>query len=151
MKLSINEYNTQFDIIQKDMIQHTFEQVLRKQIDSKVTDVKVQGFITKEPVPFKDRLKYELKPFNIGQKWGDLFDCAWFYLTGSIEDYDSSKRYQLKLDLSGEAAVFDDEGTPIKGFTNGSSAFDFNPGYPGKLYFDINPYVDKAGSFKFWV
>lgn len=151
MKLNTNEFNTQFDSIQKNMIRHTYEHILENKIDTKIIDVKVEGFVTKEPVLFKDRYNFKLKPFNIGQKWGDLFECAWFYLTGKIKEFDTNKRYQLKLDLSGEAAVFDDEGTPIKGFTNGSSAFDFNLGYPGKLYFDINPYVHKDGSFKFWV
>ena len=106
MKLNTNEFNTQFDSIQKNMIRHTYEHILENKIDTKIIDVKVEGFVTKEPVLFKDRYNFKLKPFNIGQKWGDLFECAWFYLTGKIKEFDTDKRYQLKLDLSGEAAVF---------------------------------------------
>lgn len=151
MELKTNEFNTQFDSIQKNFIKHTYEKVLLDRIDTKVTDVEIEGFVTKEPVAFHEVINYDRKKYNIGDKWGDLFDCGWFLISGKINNFDPNLNYELKLDLSGEAAVFNEEGTPIKGFTNGSSAFDFNLGYPGKLYFDILPYIHKDGSFQLWV
>src|SRR5690554_4526401 len=126
MELKSNEFNTGYDSIQKNFIKHTHENILNNRIDELITKTKIYGFVTKEPILFEDRLNYELKEYQIGEKWGNLFECAWFKITGKITDFDPNINYELKLDLSGEAAIFDELGTPYKGFTNGSSAFDFN-------------------------
>lgn len=151
MNILSNEFNTQYDSIQKNFIKHTYESILEKRIDTLITKTKIEGFVTAEPVPFTEVQKYTLKEYKIGEKWGDLFDCGWFKITGQIPNFNKDLNYEFKLDLSGEALIVDKEGSPIKGFTNGSSAFDFNLGYPGKLYFDCNPLINDDGSFAFWV
>ncbi len=66
---------------------HTLREVERRLRDamySPVGELTVEAWVTQEPVPFEERQSgkhLELKP---GDKWGGLFDCAWFRFTGAV-------------------------------------------------------------------
>ncbi|UCE06228.1 MAG: alpha-mannosidase [bacterium] len=106
-----------------------------------IADLEITAWRTKEPVPFLRRKSGEKLTLKIGDKWGDLFDCAWFYFTGEISKKAAGKRVVLIIDLSGEALVVDPDGNPLQCLTTGSSAFDIRLGRPGKT---IVPFVEKA-------
>lgn len=151
MVINNNDFDTTYENYLLSTINDAFENNINKNIDTKVADLNIFGYITNEPVKFADRLNGEYKKFKIGETWGSLFQCAWFKLEGKIDNYNHNLDYYLKLDLAGEALLFDKNGKPVKGFTNGSSAFDRNLGEPGKIYYKINDFINKDGSVKLWV
>jgi alpha-mannosidase len=80
---------------------------------------------SEDPVYFDDRLKIEAKPITEGEGWGKTWDSAWFHLKGSVPQGWNGKKVVASLNFGGEACLFDSEGTPIVGLTNGST-FDVN-------------------------
>ncbi len=104
-------------------------------------DLTVAAWVTPEPVAYADResgRKLELTP---GDKWGDLFDCAWFHFTGSVPAEAQGKPVVLLIDVNGEMLVVDGQGNPRQGLTNVSSGYDWNLGAPGKR---VVPLVESA-------
>ena len=73
-----------------------------------------------EPVPFSERMNLEYRDIAKGEAWGHDFDCAWFHITGRIPAEWAGSCVALHLDLNGESCVFDNDGTPVYGMTNGS-------------------------------
>jgi alpha-mannosidase len=144
MEFNLNYKLNQINEI-KDMIYHT----LSSRIDRVIYQPKIAGAHTKEPVSFHERLNLNFREYKIGESWGDLFDCAWFNIYGKVNP--KCKEVHLRLDLSGEACLFDSEGTPLKGFTNGSSVFDRQHGEPGKNYYMIDDLINDKGEFSLWI
>lgn len=81
--------------------------------------------LSKEPIPFIDRLDGKYSEIHKGEKWGETWDSGWFHITGKIPHDWSERKTALHLDFNGEALIFDSEGTPVYGLTNGS-VFDSN-------------------------
>jgi len=97
-----------------------------------VGSLNITAWHTKEPVPFTKRQsgrKMTLKP---GDKWGDLFDCAWFHFTGRVPKEAAGKKVVLLIDVNGEMCVVDEKGVPVRGLTSAGSSFDPSLGGPGK-------------------
>lgn len=143
-----------FDLIYKNMKINEIKRaknILETKVFTKVADVSLRYAKTKEPVPFneKDSLKYQC--ITIGESWGSLFDCAWFHVEGRIDPKLLSKDLFLRFDISGEALLFNDNGIPFKGFTNGSSVFDRQHGEPGKTTYKINDFIDESGYFSLFL
>ncbi len=124
---------------------------LYKQIDTLVTPLSIKGAKTKEPMPFDQREKGEFVQYNIGDSWGELFDCAWFNLQAKIPKEYMEKALYLKLDFNCELCLFNEEGLPVKGFTNKSSQFDFKLGRPTKRYFQVNDFILSDGTVNLWI
>ncbi len=143
------EFNLDYEKGLIDQLVHMKENIIKPKIDIHAASLSMEGFITDEPVLFKDIQKYALKPFKKGDTWGRLFLCGWFHLKGQIKK--TKEPVYLKLDLSGEACLFDSTGTPIKGFTNGSSTFDKTHGEPGKTIYQINHLIGEDGQVDLWV
>jgi len=143
------EFKLDSCVIHKNEIKDMIDHVLKEKSYQFVSNVNIEGAVTKEPVAFKDKDTLTYKAYQRHESWGDLFDCAWFKLTGKIENHRNRKLY-IKLDISGEALLFTKEGNPLKGFTNGSSVFDRNYGEPGKLYYLIDALIEEDGSFELW-
>ena len=105
---------------------------IEKAVYQPISQLKITAYWSKEPIPFQKRTsgkKISLKP---GQKWGELFDCAWFNFTGVVPKSAKGKKVVLLLDVNGEMCIFDKSGNPIRGLTNVSSTYDFTLGMPGK-------------------
>lgn len=124
----------------------------KRLIDTPLLNLTIEGAVTKEPVTFEDKDRLDYKSFRVGDSWGDLFDCAWFKITGKVS-LDGDEPVYLKLDLNGEALLYDRKGKAVKGFTNGSSVFGFmgNLGSPVKRYYQIDEFIDKEGNIELWL
>ncbi len=92
---------------------------------------------TREPVPYSERATAATtRPIQEGEHWGGAWECGWFHITGQVPP-EWRGRVALHFNFGGEACVFDADGCPAYGLTNGS-VFDhaFNK--------DIFPFLDNA-------
>jgi alpha-mannosidase len=58
----------------------------------------IHAWCTHEPTPFAERQPGEERSFAVGDKWGDLFDCAWFHFTGVVPPQAAGQKVVLLLD-----------------------------------------------------
>ena len=120
-------------------------------IDTPIAMLSIRGWKSKEPISFEKRKEGDFREYKIGDCWGELFDCAWFQLLGRVPIEMLKKPLFLKLDFNCELCLFDDNGLPIKGFTNKSSGFDKSLGSPTKRYFILNDYISTNGEINLWI
>ncbi len=128
----------------KDFQTDQLDETLRTLYDSIYQPIKkleVIAWLSKEPLSFADRHKGEKKVLKSGERWGELFDCAWFHVTGQVPKAAAGHKVVLLLDVNGELCVFNDKGTPVRGLTTANSFFDFRLGRPGKRVF---PFAKRA-------
>lgn len=86
---------------------------------------------------FEEKLSGKEIKIDIGDSWGELWDCAWFNFKGVVPKVAAGKKIVLLIDISGELCLFDEKGCPIQGLTNVSSEFDLTLGKPGKRVVDF--------------
>ncbi|MFZ6030958.1 MAG: alpha-mannosidase [Chloroflexota bacterium] len=115
----------------KQQLEHTLA-TLDENIYTVVAQLDIQGWTSREPIPFILRADGVAKTFKVGDKWGDLFDCAWFRFTGRVPLAARGKATVALLDVNGEMCVFSPDGVPQLGLTNVSSSYDSRLGTPGK-------------------
>ncbi len=101
----------------------------------------VMAYKTREPVPYAERESGTPLALSPGQKWGELFDCAWFHFTGKVPQQAAGQQVVLLIDVNGEACVYDAAGVPLQGLTNVNSEFDMSLGKPGK---QVVPFLTSA-------
>lgn len=123
--------------------------IAKHEMYTKIATLDVMYGSSKEPVPFIDRLSLDYKPLKVGQSWGSLFTCAWMNVKGKVDEANIENAI-LALDINGEALLYDKDGNPVKGFTNGSSVFDRALGEPGKQYHPISSLINKDGTIDLW-
>ena len=87
--------------------------------------------VTREPVPYGKHTALKYKPIEKGEKWGDLWDCGWFKIKGEVPAKWKGGYVALNLDFTGEALIYDKEGCPLVGLTNGSA---FEHGYSKDMF-----------------
>ncbi len=104
-----------------------------------VADMQLEIFTSKEPLPFERRRDGAYRQVGPGDKWGDLFDCAWFHCTAKIPSSSIGQKLVYILDINGEGLLYDDAGCPVRGITNVNSGFDRAMGNPGKR---VVPFAD---------
>ncbi len=73
-----------------------------------------------EPVTWNKRLDLEYKDISEGQRWGGAWDSAWFRLEAEVPSGWAGKQVVAQLDFNGEGLLFDEDGQPVQGVTNGS-------------------------------
>ncbi len=112
-------------------------------------DFDVCAYITKEPLFYKNRTEGTKKALNIGERWGDLWDCAWMNFKAPLPD--DTEDLTFLLDVGGEGCVFDADGTPYRGITNKDSFYSFELGLPGKVTVPFWDGAVKSGMLDFWV
>jgi alpha-mannosidase len=105
---------------------------IRESIYDVVDQLEITAWRTPEPVPYAERTRGEELHLQVGDKWGDLFDCAWFRFRGRIPESVRGRAVVALLDVNGEMCVVDGEGTPVRGLTSVTSDFDETLGGPGK-------------------
>ncbi|MGI6496109.1 MAG: alpha-mannosidase [Kiritimatiellia bacterium] len=76
--------------------------------------------VTPEPVPYSIRESLAYAPIAEGGRWGDVWDCGWFRLTAKVPKSWKGSYVVARLDFGGEALVYDENGDPKVGLTNGS-------------------------------
>jgi alpha-mannosidase len=124
--------------------QHQLNQALTtigEHIYTVIAQLDIQGWPSREPVPFILRADGNARTYRVGDTWGNLFDCAWFRFTGKVPPAAKGKPVVLLLDVNGEMCVFEPNGTPALGLTNVSSGYDYSLGMPGKR---VLPVIDMA-------
>ncbi|GGD81560.1 alpha-mannosidase [Paenibacillus nasutitermitis] len=117
---------------------------LQAHIYEPVSNLQVSAWVTPEPVAYAERMSGTKVELAHGDRWGNLWDCAWFHFTGQVPDHAKGAKVVLLIDVNGELCLVDEEGSPVQGLTNINSEFDFELGLPGKRVVHISP--DAAGS-----
>jgi len=125
---------------------------LREAIYEPIAKLNVTAWVTPEPVPFEERMSGQQITLSQGERWGKLWDCAWFCFTGSIPPSGSDAKAVLLLDVNGELCLVDQEGTPVQGLTTINSEFEFTLGLPGKrvVELDHSSITVTDGAFELW-
>ncbi|MCL2320868.1 MAG: glycosyl hydrolase-related protein [Oscillospiraceae bacterium] len=125
--------------------------MIRDCIYKVVSNLSATAYTTKEPLPFNLRENGEKRQISIGEKWGDLFDCAWFHIKGSIPEGYQNKHIVLIIDLCGEGCVYNNAGDPLRGITNVSSDFATELGISGKCVIPLFDSIHNEESIDFWI
>lgn len=124
---------------------------LHSKIYTPVAALKATAYITKEPVPFKNRFCGEKRELAIGERWGSLWDCAWMHFEAAVPEFAGGKKAVFLLDVGGEGCVFDDSGAPFRGITNKDSFYSFELGMPGKTVVPLCESAIAGQKVDFWV
>ena len=95
-------------------------------------DLAIEAWTSPEPLPFAARTTGQPLALRVGERWGALFECAWFRFTGSLAADVDARQAVLLIDVNGELLVVDGQGVPVRGLTNQSSVFERCHGLPGK-------------------
>lgn len=122
--------------IMRDKTTKTLDR-LREAIYRPVSSLQVEAWVTEEPVPFAERMQGERLALAPGDRWGKLWDCAWFRFAGVVPASAAGHKVVLLIDVNGELCLVDEEGSPMQGLTNINSEFDFELGLPGKRVVDV--------------
>jgi len=121
-----------------DFIPYTLHQLdhalalLQGAVYSVIAPLEIRAWRTREPVPYARRTEGEELALKVGDRWGELFDCAWFRFSGQVPPEAAGQSVVALLDVSGEMCVFDESGVPLRGLTNVASEYDYSLGRPGK-------------------
>ena len=124
-------------------IQETFN-ILKNSIYTVVGKLRVEVWVSNEPVLYENRFSGKHLVLTEGDKWGSLFDSAWFNFSGQIPKVENGIIPVLLIDINGELLLVDDNGDPLRGLTNKSSLFDRTLGEPVKRVFRL-PLTAKPG------
>ncbi|UKS28312.1 glycosyl hydrolase-related protein [Paenibacillus sp. HWE-109] len=120
-----------YETIKLERLKATLNKI-QKHIYLPVASLEVTAFVTKEPVVFDLRDSGQFIELSPGDKWGELWDCAWFHFCGVIPELAAGQKVVLLIDVNGELCLVDHEGTPVQGLTNVNSEFEISLGLPGK-------------------
>ena len=123
---------------------------LQEHIYVPLEPLRVTAWVTPEPVPYAERTsgrRIELAP---GDRWGNLWDCAWFRFTGVVPGRAKGAKVVLLIDVNGELCLVDEEGTPVQGLTTVNSEFDFSLGLPGKRVVPVSDPAEGGEVIDLW-
>ncbi|OME80682.1 alpha-mannosidase [Paenibacillus sp. FSL A5-0031] len=123
---------------------------LKEQIYKPLTDLKVTAWVTEEPVSYEDRESGRKIELAAGDRWGNLWDCAWFHFSGKVPQEAKGSKIVLLIDVNGELCLVDEEGTPTQGLTNINSEFDYSLGLPGKRVVHISESAQGDEEIDLW-
>ncbi|QAY65258.1 alpha-mannosidase [Paenibacillus protaetiae] len=124
---------------------------LRGAIYEPVGELTVHAWVTKEPVSFADRMNGRpLGSLRAGDKWAELWECAWFHFEGKVPATAAGKKVVLLLDIHGEICVVDGQGVPCRGLTTKNSTFDYTLGMPGKRVVEVTGCADGGEIIDLW-
>ena len=124
---------------------------VKNSVYKKVCDFDMEIYKSKEPLTFDNRKTGEYKKVKCGDKWGDLFDCAWFHFTAELDSSVKGKKVVYVIDINGEGLIFDDDGCPVRGVTNVNSVFDRAHGNPGKRIIPFSENANGGEKIDFWM
>lgn len=115
-----------------------------------IAGLEVEAWVTKEPVPYAERMSGRHIRLHPGDKWGELWDCAWFHFQGTVPETAAGQKVVLLIDINGELCLVDEAGTPRQGLTNVSSEFDYSLGRPGKRVVDVSTAARGGETINLW-
>ena len=76
---------------------------------------------SKQPVPFQQLDGLKFQPVSEGDVWGDAWESGYFRFRAAVPQEWQGKIIALRLNLGGEALLFDKSGVPVYGFSAGST------------------------------
>ncbi|MBR7071297.1 MAG: alpha-mannosidase [Clostridia bacterium] len=126
-------------------------QRVKNRVYTKVSDLDIEIYKSKEPIPFAQRTTGEYRKVQVGESWGELFDCAWFHFTGRVPEEAKGKKIVYVIDINGEGLIYDDSGCPLRGVTNVNSTFDRAMGNPGKRIIQFKEAAQGGDPVDFWM
>lgn len=138
-----------YEPIQPEKLKLTLD-LIRERIYVPLAELTVTAWVTPEPVSYEERTSGRRTALKTGDKWGDLWDCAWFHFAGSVPAGAAGKKIVLLIDINGELCLVDREGTPSQGLTNVNSEFDFTLGLPGKRVVHLSACADGSETVDLW-
>lgn len=112
-----------------------------------------KAYVSKEPLAFGDRFSGKAVALCEGDKWAeDVFDCAWFHITGTLPDGINRDNAVLILNVGGEGLLYDLQGNMIQSITCYSA--EFGGGFLGTPVKRIIPLYDNlvsGNAIDFWI
>ena len=145
------ELNPNFGRIQLQDAAHVLNDVIKPEIYPILKPFDVTYGFSKEPVPWKDRLSLSYKPIQPGVYWSEeTYDCAWFHCVVEVPQEYRKKPLWVSFNCEGEALLYDRDGTPLKGFTNGEVGYNHNRDNQTKRNIQINSFMDRNGTIELW-
>ncbi|MBP5639395.1 MAG: alpha-mannosidase, partial [Victivallales bacterium] len=87
--------------------------------------------LSDDVVPWSEREKGEFHELHEGDRWGRIWQSAWLHVTGHIPEAWRGKALALRINVSGEALIFDESGVPLYGLCSSSC---FGNDYVKELY-----------------
>lgn len=115
-----------------------------------VAPLRIEAYLSSEPVPFDQRASRPGRVMEPGEHWGDLFDCGWFHFTGQVPEAYQGSCVAVLVDLSAEGLVVDAQGDPVQGLTSATSRNEFPLGLWGKRTIERRDCADESGRVDFW-
>ncbi|MCR5689530.1 MAG: hypothetical protein K6G71_04695 [Clostridiales bacterium] len=116
-----------------------------------VCSLDCEAWVTEEPLPFERKTEGRRIDFELGMKWAEeVFDCAWFHVTGTLPEGTDTQRVVFRADCGGEGLIYDKNGVEKQGITSIGSDFDRSKGVPGKRVI-LNRGLTDGLNVDFWI
>lgn len=115
-----------------------------------VGELAIEAWTSAEPLPFARRQEGAHVVLRVGERWADLFGCAWFRFTGTLPAGTDAAQAVLLIDVNGELLVVDAAGLPVRGLTNQASVFDRSHGLPGKTVLPLSDLGLRGPDIALW-
>ena len=108
-----------YEDIHQARIREAYDRI-KHEIVRRSVPLSAEVAVTPEPVPYEKRLSLKYRKIGLGEHWGNTWDCGWFHVTGEVPKDWRGAYVTLNLNFGGESLVFDADGCPLVGLTNGS-------------------------------
>ena len=125
--------------------------IMRKKIYVPVSILESEAWVTHEPAQYNLRTQGSYKKLEVGDKWGDLWDCAWFHFQGLIPASEAGNHVVALLDVSGEGCIVDEYGNPVQGITCVEDDYDRKTGMTGKRVYRLSKSATGGEKVDFWM
>ena len=143
-------YEKYFTMYLKPVLTHNLYKI-RSKVYTRIAKLDAKYVWSKEPIPFDNKNDEPLKKIKKGQKWGNLYDCAWFNFTGKVPETAKGKKTVLIVNTDSEGCLFDNEGTPIKGLSVIGGIVDFFQPLKGKKVLEFCDNAIGGENIDIWV
>ncbi|WP_130859037.1 alpha-mannosidase [Gracilibacillus phocaeensis] len=129
---------------------HRMKDFIEANIYKEIAPLRTEAWVTKEPVSFTEKETGHYLTLAAGDKWGELWDCAWFHFTGEVPSSAHGDKIVLLIDVNGELCIVDHAGTPTQGLTNVNSEFELALGKPGKRVVEVTDQALGTEQINIW-
>lgn len=127
------------------------EDGLHAKMYTPVGNLSCTAYITEEPVPFERKTEGREVKISMGDKWAEnVFDCAWFHITGEIPRSHWEQNVVFLINCGGEGLVYDKYGNEKQAITCYASEYDRSLGLPEKKVV-LNRGLSENKKVDFWI